>query len=133
MVTPPRWTEKQLKVERDKAQEIFRQGRIQEPLEDYLEAFDEYQGVVEELLETTIDLSALDENAVSVLTESALLKAFRYLAGPPVSTGDLKILSDAVLTPGRLRNSPEMVGRVINVVRAGLDRPFPWVADRREP
>ena len=134
MVAPPRWNEEQLRTECDRAQEIFRQERIQEPLEDYLEAFDQYQGVVEELLETTIDLSTLDEAGVSILTEPALLEAFRYLAGPPISKDDLKVLSETVLSPGRLKNNPEMVRRVIGVVRAGLDRRrFPWVAERREP
>ena len=134
MIAPPRWAEEQLRVERDRAQEIFRQERIQEPLEDYLEAFDQYQGAVEELLETTIDLSTLDESALSVLTNPVLIEVFRYLAGPPVSKDDLKILSDAVLSPGRLKNNPEMVRRVVEVVRVGLDRRrFPWVAERREP
>src|SRR5437773_593855 len=104
MLAPPRWTHDQLDAERVKAREVFRVERVQEPLEDYLEAFDQYQGVVEDLLETTIDLSNLDDTAISVLTEPALLEAFRYLAGPPISTDDLKVLSDAVLSPGRLKN-----------------------------
>jgi hypothetical protein len=134
MLASPIWTPEQLKTERDKAQEIFRSERIQEPLEDYLEAFDQYQGVVEELLETTIDLSTLDDSALAVLTEPKLLEAFRYLAGPPISKDDLKVLSDAVLSPGRLRHNPDMVARVIGVVRTGLDRRrFPWVAESREP
>lgn len=134
MIAPPRWTEEELNSQRVRSQEIFRQERVQEPLEDYLEAFDQYQGVVEDLLETTIDLTTLDDSAVQVLTEPALLEAFRYLAGPPISQDDLKVLSEAVLTPGRLRSNPDMVKRVIDVVRAGLDRRrFPWVAEQREP
>ncbi len=134
MIAPPRWTQEELKTDRARAQEIFRQERIEEPLEDYLETFDQYQGKVEELLETTIDLSTLDETGLSVLTEPALLEVFRYLAGPPISTDDLKVLSEAVLSPGRLRNNQDMVRRVIGVVRAGLDRRrFPWVAEGREP
>jgi len=61
MIGPPPWTEDQLNDQRAAAQDIFRQERIQGPLEDYLEAFDELQGVVEDLLETTIDLSTLNE------------------------------------------------------------------------
>lgn len=134
MIAPPRWTEEELNSQRVRSQEIFRQERVQEPLEDYLEAFDQYQGVVEDLLETTIDLTTLDDSAVQVLTEPALLEAFRYLAGPPISQDDLKVLSEAVLTPSRLRSNPDMVKRVIDVVRAGLDRRrFPWVAEQREP
>ena len=40
MILPPRWNQEQLSVERDKAKELFRAERIQEPLEDYLEAFE---------------------------------------------------------------------------------------------
>jgi hypothetical protein len=134
MIAPPRWPEDQLDAKRIKAREAFRQERMQEPLEQYLETFDQYQGVVEDLLETTIDLSKLDDTALDVLTNPNLLDAFRYLAGPPVSADDLKVLSEAVLTPNRLRNDDEMVKRVVEVVRVGLDRRrFPWVTEDREP
>jgi len=134
MIAPPRWSREELEADRAKSQEVFRAERIQEPLEDYLEAFDAYQGGVEELLETTIDLSTLDKTALAVLTEPSLLKALRYVAGPPISADDLKILSEAVLSPGQLRNNPAMVKRVIDVVRVGLDRRrFPWIAEKREP
>jgi hypothetical protein len=134
MIAPPRWTEDQLSAQRATAQELFRQERMREPLEDYLEVFDEYSGHVEDLLETTIDLSNLDATALNLLTDPALLEAFRYLAGPPISEDDLKIVSEAVLTPSRLRHDQEMVRRVLEVVRAGLDRRrFPWVGENREP
>jgi len=134
MIAPRRWTQEELDAERVKAREIFRQERMQEPLEQYLETFDQYQGVVEDLLETTIDLSKLDDTALDVLTNANLLDAFRYLAGPPISEDDLKVLAEAVLTPTRLRNDAEMVRRIVEVVRAGLDRRrFPWVTQNREP
>jgi hypothetical protein len=134
MITPPRWPEDVLEANRNAAREIFRQERMQEPLEQYLETFDKYQGVVEDLLETTIDLSTLDDTALDVLTNPHLLDAFRYLAGPPISVDDLKVLAEAALSPKRLRSDAEMVRRVVEVVRAGLDRRrFPWVTERREP
>jgi len=133
MIAPPRWSEAELHAQRSRSQEIFRDQRIQEPLENYLETFDRYQGSVEDLLETTVDLSNLGEGALGILTNPALLQAFRYLAGPPISMDDLKILSEAV-TPNRLRNNPEMVRRVIDVVLRGLDRRrFPWVTENRDP
>ncbi|MGA9307951.1 MAG: XamI family restriction endonuclease [Candidatus Sulfotelmatobacter sp.] len=134
MIAPPRWTEEELDAERAKAREVFRQERMQEPLEQYLERFDQYQGVVEDLLETTIDVSKLDDAALDVLTNPHLLHAFRYFAGPPISEDDLRVLAEAVLTPSRLRKNEDMVRRIIDVVRAGLDRRrFPWVAEGREP
>jgi hypothetical protein len=105
-----------------------------EPLEAYLEAFDDYQGVVEDLLETTVDLTDFDSTALSILTDPKLLEAFRYTAGPPISADDLKTIAESVLTASRLKTDAEMVRRIVQVILAGLDRRrFPWVAERREP
>jgi len=132
---PPVWTRKQLEAGRVKAIELFRKERMEEPLEDYLEAFDEYQGHVEELLETTVDLSQLESTALDVLTDPHLLAAFRYLAAPPISEDDLTVLAEAPsLAKGRLQNRPEDVRRLIEVVRLVLDRRrFSWVVENREP
>jgi len=105
-----------------------------EPLEAYLAAFERYQGSVERLLRRSADLAGLDEAATELLTDPQLLEAFRYLSGPPLSQDDLKTLSEAVLSPGRLRADPSMVRRILDVVRTGLDRKrFPWVAEQRDP
>ena len=79
---------------------------------------------METLLEASEDLAQLDNAAIEILTNSSLLEAFRYLAGPPVSQDDLRTLGEAVLSPGRLRNDPGMARRVVEVVRLGLDPPF---------
>jgi hypothetical protein len=88
-VAPPLWTEDELDAARLTAVEAFRTERMQEPLEAYLESFDEYRGAVEDLLEATVDLTQLSDAAEQVLTDPALLEAIRYLAGPPISTDDL--------------------------------------------
>jgi hypothetical protein len=135
VIDPPVWTREQLEVGRFKAIEIFRAERMEEPLEDYLEAFDEYQGHIEELLETTVDLAQLETSALDVLTDAHLLEAFRYLVAPPISEDDLKIVADAPsLAKGRLRDNPEHVKRLIQIVRLVLDRRrFSWVVENREP
>lgn len=131
---PPVWTIDELERDLNKAIEDFRKERIEEPLEEYLEHFDEYQGVVEDLLETTLDLKELENTAVRILTDTKLQEAFRYLSGPPISEDDLKTLAEAVLTPEQLRKKPDMVHRIVDVVRAQLDRRrFPWVGENREP
>ncbi len=108
---------------------------MEEPLEEYLEVFDEYQGKIEELLETTVDLTTLEDHALSILSDRKLLEAFRYLAGPPISLDDLKTLSDAAkLSPKALKNDADLMRRVVETVRIGLDRRrFPWVVEEREP
>jgi XamI restriction endonuclease len=134
MIAPPTWSADELKQESARSIEVFRRRRIEEPLEDYLEAFDEYQGIVEELLESTVDLSKLDDQLISVVTDPNLLEALRYMVGPPISEDDLKTVAEAVLTPSRLRADHAMAKKIAQVVLNGLDRRrFPWVIDRREP
>jgi hypothetical protein len=134
LVPPPQWTEEQFAQERKVAIDLFRDERMQEPLEVYLEAFDVYRGTVEDLLETTVDLTRLSDDGLEVLTNPALLEALRYLAGPPISADDLKELADASLAPSRLLQDEDMAKRVVDTVLLGLDRHrFPWVAEGREP
>lgn len=135
MIEPPVWTPEQLEIDRLKASAAFTKERLEEPLEDYLEAFDQYQGYVEELLETTIDLTDLDTPALDVLSDPHLLEVFRYLAAPPISADDYKVLADAKsLSKGHLQRSPADVQRLVAVVRQVLDRRrFAWVVEGREP
>jgi XamI restriction endonuclease len=133
-VAPPEWDAGQLERDRLVSIETFKEQRLQEPLEQYLEAFDTYRGVVEELLETTVDLTELSSTALEVLTDPGLLEALRYLAGPPISTDDLKVLADARLSTSALQNDPAMAERVVETVLTALDRRrFPWVREDREP
>lgn len=134
MIKPPLWTDEQLKNGRVAAIEVFRKRRMEEPLEEYLEAFDAYQSVIEELLESTVDLKELDSQLIEVVTDKKLLEALRYLPGPPISADDLKTLADAVLTPSKLRANPEMAKSIAQIILNGLDRRrFPWVTEGREP
>ena len=131
---PPRWTEDQLDVARLAAIEIFRVERMQEPLEIYVDNFDEFRGTVEELLEATVDLSQVVAIAVEICTNKPLLHALRYFAGPPISEADLEKLADTTLAPTKLRADPALARRVVETILIGLDhRRFPWVMDAREP
>ena len=106
---------------------------MEEPLEAYLQAFAHYEQDVRNLLQTSEDLASLDRHLSRILADADLLKTFRYLAGPPISEDDLKVLADAALSPSRLCQDTEMAARVLNVVRLGLDkRRFPWVGESRE-
>ena len=88
------WSQEQLESDRIQAREKFRVDRMQEPLEAYLDAFEEVQDAMENLLEGTVDLLQLDKQAIEILTDPGLLEVFRYLAGPPISLDDLKTLAD---------------------------------------
>ena len=64
MRTPPRWSDEQLIDGLNKAKARFRKERLEEPIEAYTEAFETYQGSMEDLLEASVDLTRLGENAV---------------------------------------------------------------------
>ena len=134
MIAPPAWDQERLQKDLDRSKDLFRTQRIQEPLAAYLEAFDHYQGSVESLLGTSMDLAAVEDAAIDILTNPQLREAFRYLAGPPFSSDDLETLSEAVLTRKHLEHDPETVRRIVGIVQMGLDRRrFPWVAEQRGP
>lgn len=133
MIDAPRWNAADLESHRQRAIVLFRGERLEEPLEDYLEAFDKYRVHVEDLLRKTAGLSDLESAALEVFMDEHLLDAFRYLAGPPISEDDLKVLAEAPsLAKGRLRNDKDAVARLIGVVRQVLDRRrFTWVLEGR--
>jgi hypothetical protein len=135
MQPAPQWTSEQLTLQLAISTEHFRRQRMEEPLEAYLEHFETYQGRIEELLETTVDLIHLDRVAREVFSNTPLLEVIRYLPGPPISTDDLKVLTEASsLTAKRFNGDPELVSRVVQVIMVGLDRRrFPWIGEDREP
>lgn len=135
MNAPPVWNEEQLEVARQRAEEHFRQVRHTEPLELYLDLFDEYQGTVEEVLEQTADLAELRAEALDLVADKRKMEVLRYLSGPPVSEDDLKVLLRAQsLAEGRFRSNPELVDQLVCFVRDWHDRRrFPWLNDLREP
>lgn len=134
LVTPPRWPNTRLDTDRAKATEIFREERLTEPLEAYLDVFESYRDAFDELLETTVDLTQLADNAIEVLTDGALLEAVRYLAAPPISEDDLVTLAEAPSLAAKvIKADPKLAKRIIATVLDGLDRRrFPWVTENRE-
>jgi len=133
---PPRWTEEQFAADAQIARANFVQKRMQEPLEQYLDRFEEFRVTVEELIEVTVDLTQLADQAAELLSRSPdMLTTIRYLASPPISEDDLKVLADTRLSARQL-TAEQGAGtqRVIDTVRLGLDRNrFPWVSDDRVP
>ena len=136
MIDPPVWNDAQLDADRDKAVTAFSKERLEEPSGDYLKAFDEYLEHIEEFLTSTANLRSInDETALDVLSDPRLLDVFRYLAGPPISVNDLKVLADAPsLARSNLQENFDQVERLLGVVREVLDfRRFVWIAEEREP
>ncbi|AHH20225.1 type-2 restriction enzyme XamI [Nocardia nova SH22a] len=135
-VSPPSWSHEQFVDDSEVAREYFRQMRMQEPLEQYLDRFEEFRLILEELIEATVDLSQLADQASDLLTQSEdTLTTIRYLASPPISADDLKELAETTLSRSRLIAEGGVAARrVIETVLLGLDRNrFPWIGEDREP
>lgn len=131
---PPRWDKDHLEADRLTSIEAFRDERIKEPLEKYLEEFENTRDAFEELLETTVDLTQIRDHAIKILSDERLLEALRYLPGPPISLDDLKIVSEAPSVAARkIKADPELAARLVDTVMMGLDRRrFSWVSEDRE-
>lgn len=132
---PIHWTSDELEADRQQAVEHFRETRMSEPLEVYLEAFDEMRGSIEEFLELTVDLTDFSALTPELLSDHAMMDSLRYLAGPPISFDDLKTLvSTKTLSLRTMQKHPELIERLVSTVLAGLDRRrFPWIGEQREP
>lgn len=123
---PRKWTPEELEIDRLRARQLFREGRMREPLEEYLERFEDAQDAFETLLETTVDLAQIAEKAADIVADPKLLEALRYLSGPPVSADDLKVLADTSLARSHL-SDPPLALRIVDTIMLGLDRRrFPW-------
>lgn len=127
---PTFWLTQRLEEDRLRAIEDFREERMQEPLEKYLDHFDAYRDVFETLMELTIDLTMLNENAVEILSNEKLLEALRYLPGPPISLDDLKVVADVQSISGTaVKADGTIPERVISTIMMGIDRSrFPWMS-----
>jgi hypothetical protein len=136
MIEPPRWPTEKLEEDRARAIAIFRRERLEEPVGKYASALEEHRRIVDDLLRSTGELRSLDTEALlRILGDRRLLLAFRYLSGPPISEDDLKTLAEAAsLAPSRLKDEPQTVARLAQVVLGCIDRRrFPWLSDGRQP
>lgn len=137
MQQPPIWTEVDLSAAAAEARSLFRAERLEEPLElwkrtfeqsqhRFIRLFDEY-GIAHPSLITPLQVAAIFRNQLS--------DALRYLAGPPISEDDLKVLAEAdSLAPSCLDADHAIAGRVLATILQALDtKRFPWLEEGRRP
>lgn len=136
MKSPPRWTEAQFASASKEARALFRTERLGEPLAHWQKHFDsateEFKRLFVELgIDTGTGLKRAD---IARLYEEKLGDALRYLAGPPISEDDLKLLADTSLAPGPIGKDPKAAARILAVIEQAVDpRRFPWLAEGRAP
>jgi hypothetical protein len=135
MQQPPIWTQAELEGEAAAARELFRKERISEPLENWKAAFERYQSSFERLF-AEYNLSnpaALTPAQVTAIFQEQLGPALRYIAGPPISEDDLKVLAEVPsLAPSRL--DADAAQRILATILQALDpKRFPWIESGRGP
>ena len=123
-------------LERDAAVAIisFRKERLEESLERYTHFFESFVPIFRELLE---QIGPLEKDAgvvANLLRNSDRRMAFRYLAAPPISEDDLKVLAETTLSAQALPDDTDQARRIRDVVLHVLDpHRFPWVRKKRDP
>ncbi|MEV4345299.1 XamI family restriction endonuclease [Actinoplanes sp. NPDC049596] len=128
-LSPPRWTLDEFVQGADSGIEAFRAERLNEAREDYSSHFNEAQASIEDLLELTIDLTRLRENANVAIAQ--YYGTVRYLTAPPISHDDLQTLSGI---PAKSQLTAEGVAKTIEMIILLIDRKrFPWLLDGGQP
>jgi hypothetical protein len=137
MQPPPTWTEAHLTAAAIEASANFLKERLEEPLESWKQTFDLYRdqfirlfdeyGIARPDLLTPLQIAAIFRNQLS--------DALRYLAGPPISEDDLKVLAEAdSLAPSRLEADHAVAERIRATIVQALDtKRLPWIDEGREP
>ncbi|MGO3034856.1 XamI family restriction endonuclease [Corynebacterium variabile] len=128
------WSDEELAADMRAAIDEFREVRVQEPLEEYQRQYGIYHAAVTGILVETDGLRTLRKNAAPLLCTAEGLMVIRYLASPPISEDDLKVLADATLTPSKVAKDEAMAHRIVDTVLAVIDSTrFPWLAENRAP
>lgn len=130
--TPPVWSKERLETDRQAAITWFREERITEPLEDYLDFFQTSREAIENVLELTDDLRDARLHAPEVMADAEMAEAARYLASPPISKDDLETISDVTMARTLIQRDPDRARQLIDTIMTGLDRErFPWLTEGR--
>jgi hypothetical protein len=110
--------------------------RLEEPLERWKETFDRYKTKFTNLFDDYGGTNPADitPTQLASIFKDELGDELRYLAGPPISADDLKVLAETTLAPGILARDAAAAKRVTDTILQALDsRRFPWIAEDRRP
>ena len=116
---------------------MFRNERINEPLDLYNRFFNEFAAIFVTLIDELPNIirDPVDAELIADLVDGKnKQKAFRYLTAPPISADDLATVAEATLTPSRLRVDAAEAKRIRDTIITILDpHRFPWIPDARPP
>lgn len=133
---PPRWTEEELRQDAVISAANFRAERLsptQAWSEHYLVARRKFEALFTHL--DNLNPEQINSTNLRTVYGDSLGEALRYLAGPPISDDDLKIIADVTsIAPGVLSRDSEAVTKIFQVIEQVIDPyRFPWIVERRSP
>lgn len=130
-----KWSRQEILRDVEQAKELFRQRRLEEPKERYLEAFKSLERANKKVVELLPGLLAdpVDPRLLSsLIREEDLLTALRYLGAPPISTDDLETLLSNTLAPTLIAQNSDRAKNLVDILRRILDpKRFPWIYENR--
>lgn len=133
---PPQWTEEELAEDSSIAAAQFRSERLAVS-DSWDNHYHQARGKFELLFDKlgNLDPSAITDANLADAYHLGLGEALRYLAGPPISDDDLRVIADvASLAPGVLRKDPDALRKVFDVISRVIDpHRFPWIKANRTP
>lgn len=133
---PPQWTEDELRENANIAASNFRNARLS-PTEAWASHYTSARTKFEALFVQLGDLDPrhFTDATLSLAYKGKLGEALRYLAGPPISDDDLKVIADVnSLAPNVLSADHDAIRKVFDVIERVIDPfRFPWVVARRAP
>ena len=137
LASPPRWTLDQLSLSAAVAIALFREERLAVSADiwpsHYLAACRKFEQLFETLGDLRLD--ATTDRALAEAFGQGLGEPLRYLAGPPISADDLRVLAAVrSLAPSVLAGDPAAARKVFDVIQRVIDRyRFPWVMEGTLP
>lgn len=134
--SPPRWTSDELARDAEISAANFRAERLAAS-DAWSSHYKQARKKFDDLFAQLKDLNP-NEVTTSILAEAygmGLGEAIRYLAGPPISDDDLKVIAAVdSIAPGVLKENPEHVRKIFEVIERVIDpHRFPWIKAGKDP
>lgn len=133
---PPQWTKSELAEAAATSSSLFRAERLASS-----GAWEQQYALARAKFEKLFDLlgnlapGGVDETQIKATYTKGLGEAFRYLAGPPISDDDLRILAEVEsIAPNVLAKDDESLRKVFEVIFTVIDpHRFPWITTGAPP
>lgn len=132
MKMPKLWTKAELCEHSMQMKRIYIESRRSEGLEYYQAAHSRAYSLCRDLFAETDDLASLSVDASQILANPKYLQIVRYLASPPISEDDIKIIAEVPSLSSSEMSKPDNARRVVELVFGRIHAArFPWLQEKR--